>query len=84
LQIARRLKEVIDREPGMRAVLTRDGDYFLPLRERIARARRHQADMFISVHADSYRDPSVVGSSVYTLSAKGASDESARWLADRE
>jgi N-acetylmuramoyl-L-alanine amidase len=84
LQIARRLKEVIDREPGMRAVLTRDGDYFLPLRERMMRARRHQADMFVSVHADSYRDPSVVGSSVYTLSAKGASDESARWLADRE
>jgi N-acetylmuramoyl-L-alanine amidase len=84
LQIARRLKEVIDREPGMRAVLTRDGDYFLPLRERIVRARRQEADMFISVHADSYRDPSVVGSSVYTLSAKGASDESARWLADRE
>jgi N-acetylmuramoyl-L-alanine amidase len=84
LQIARRLKEVIDREPGMRAELTRDGDYFLPHRERMLRARRKQADMFISVHADSYHDRSVVGSSVYTLSARGASDESARWLADRE
>jgi N-acetylmuramoyl-L-alanine amidase len=84
LQIARRLKEVIDREPGMRAELTRDGDYFLPHRERMLRARRKQADMFISVHADSYHDRSVAGSSVYTLSARGASDESARWLADRE
>ncbi len=84
LAIARRLKERIDREPGMRAVLTRDSDHFVEHRERIARARRQQADMFVSVHADSYRDRSVVGSSVYVLSARGASDESARWLADRE
>jgi N-acetylmuramoyl-L-alanine amidase len=84
LAIARRLKERIDREPGMRAVLTRDSDHFVEHRERIARARRQQADMFISVHADSYKDRSVVGSSVYVLSARGASDESARWLADRE
>lgn len=84
LAIARRLKDVIDREPGMRAELTRDGDYFLPHRERMLRARRKQADMFISVHADAFHDRSVVGSSVYTLSARGASDESARWLADRE
>ena len=84
LQIARRLKEVIDREPGMRAELTRDGDYFLPHRERMLRARRKQADMFISIHADSFKDRSVAGSSVYTLSARGASDESARWLADKE
>ena len=84
LAIARRLKERIDREPGMRAVLTRDNDTFVELRDRIVRARRQQADMFVSVHADSYRDRSVVGSSVYVLSARGASDESARWLADRE
>jgi len=84
LQIARRLKEVIDREPGMRAELTRDGDYFLPHRERMLRARRKQAHMFISIHADAFHDRSVAGSSVYTLSARGASDESARWLADRE
>ena len=84
LAIARRLKERIDREPGMRAVLTRDSDYFVELRARIVRARRQQADMFVSVHADSYRNRSVVGSSVYVLSARGASDESARWLADRE
>jgi N-acetylmuramoyl-L-alanine amidase len=84
LQIARKLKEVIDREPGMRAELTRDGDYFIPLRDRMRRARSKQADMFISIHADSFHDRSVAGSSVYTLSPKGASDESARWLADRE
>ena len=84
LAIARRLKERIDRELGMRAVLTRDGDYFIGLRERIVRARRQQADMFVSVHADAYHDRSVAGSSVYVLSARGASDESARWLADRE
>jgi N-acetylmuramoyl-L-alanine amidase len=84
LAIARRLKERIDREPGMRAVLTRDGDYYLAHRLRIKRARDQQADMFISVHADSYTDRSVVGSSVYTLSARGASDEAARWLAERE
>jgi len=84
LAIARRLKERIDREPGMRAILTRDGDYFVVHRDRIARARKQQADMFISVHADAVVDRSVTGSSVYTLSVRGASDESARWLAHRE
>lgn len=84
LAIARRLKDRIDREPGMRAVLTRDDDTFVELRDRIRRARRMQADMFVSVHADSYTNRSVAGSSVYVLSARGASDESARWLADRE
>jgi N-acetylmuramoyl-L-alanine amidase len=84
LAIARRLKERIDREPGMRAILTRDNDMFVEHRERIARARRQQADMFVSIHADSYTNRSVAGSSVYVLSARGASDESARWLADRE
>lgn len=84
LAIARRLKDRIDREPGMRAVLTREDDTFVELRDRIRRARRQQADMFVSVHADSYTDRSVAGSSVYVLSARGASDESARWLADRE
>jgi N-acetylmuramoyl-L-alanine amidase len=84
LAIAKRLKDRIDREPGMRAILTRDDDTFVELRERIVRARRQQADMFVSVHADSYTNRSVAGSSVYVLSARGASDESARWLADRE
>lgn len=84
LAIARRLKERVDREPGMRAVLTRDTDIFVPLRERIQRARRQQADIFVSIHADAFKDRSVAGSSVYVLSARGASDESTRWLADRE
>jgi N-acetylmuramoyl-L-alanine amidase len=84
LAIARLLKERIDAEPGMRAVLTRDGDYFVPLRERINRARAQQADMFISIHADSVGNTKASGSSVYTLSAKGATNEAARYLADRE
>lgn len=84
LAIARKLKERIDREPGMRAVMTRDSDIYLAHRLRIKRARDQQADMFVSVHADSYTDRSVVGSSVYTLSPRGASDEAARWLAERE
>lgn len=84
LAIARRLKQRIDDVPGMRAVLTRNTDVFLPLRERIKRARVQQADMFVSVHADSHRDRSIDGSSVYVLSARGASDEAARWLAERE
>jgi N-acetylmuramoyl-L-alanine amidase len=68
----------------MRAMLTRDGDHFVPLRERINRARQFQADMFVSIHADSVRDSHASGSSVYTLSPKGATNEAARWLADRE
>jgi N-acetylmuramoyl-L-alanine amidase len=84
LDIARELAARINREPGMRAVLTREGDYFLSLRQRIGRARAAKADLFVSVHADSVRDPSVSGSSVYILSTKGATDEQARWLAERE
>lgn len=84
LAIARRLKERIDAVAGMRAVLTRDTDVFLPLRDRIRRARVQQADMFVSVHADAHRDRAIAGSSVYVLSARGASDEAARWLAERE
>ncbi len=84
LAIARRLAEEINRVEGMRAVLTRDGDYFIPLRKRIEKARGHRADMFVSVHADAYKNPDVAGSSVYVLSQRGASSEAARWLADRE
>ena len=68
----------------MRAVLTRDRDEFLELRDRIARARAAHADLFISVHADSIADRSVSGASVYVLSEHGASSEAARWLAERE
>ena len=84
LAIAKLLKERIDAEPGMRAVLTRDSDVFVPLRERINRARQMQANMFISIHADSVASGAASGSSVYTLSFKGATNEAARFLADRE
>ena len=84
LAIARKLKERIDSEPGMHAVLTRNGDYFVPLRERMVLARKQQADLFISIHANSVRDRSVAGASVYVLSAGRASNEAARMLADRE
>jgi N-acetylmuramoyl-L-alanine amidase len=84
LAIARALAARINTEPGMRAVLTRDRDEFLELRERIRRARLAHADMFISVHADSIADRSVTGASVYVLSVHGASNEAARWLAERE
>jgi N-acetylmuramoyl-L-alanine amidase len=84
LPIARALAERINAEPGMRAVLTRNRDEFLVLRDRIRRARVAKADMFISVHADSIADRTVSGASVYVLSEKGATNESARWLAERE
>lgn len=84
LAIARTLAARIDAEGGMRAVLTRDRDQFLELRERIRRAHAYHADMFVSVHADSIADRSVSGASVYVLSAHGASSEAARLLAERE
>jgi N-acetylmuramoyl-L-alanine amidase len=84
LEISRLLAARINREPGMRAFLTREGDYFLTLRQRIRRARDAGAQLFVSVHADAVLDSRVSGSSVYVLSLKGASDEQARLLADRE
>ena len=84
LAIARALAARIDAQPGMRAVLTRDRDEFLELRERIGRARAAHADMFVSVHADSIADRSISGASVYVLSVHGASSEAARVLAERE
>ena len=84
LSIARRLKRKIDAEPGMRAVLTRDGDYFGPLHQRVARARRVRADLFVSIHADAFVRPEANGSSVYVLSERGASSSAARWLAQKE
>lgn len=84
LAIARALAARIDEEPGMHAVLTRDSDVFLLLRDRMERARTAHADLFVSVHADSIHDPTVSGASVYVLSERGATDEAARWLADRE
>ncbi len=84
LAIAQALAERINAEPGMRAVLTRDKDEFLELRDRIHRARVARADMFVSVHADSIADRNISGASVYVLSVHGASNEAARWLAERE
>jgi N-acetylmuramoyl-L-alanine amidase len=84
LAIARALAERINAEPGMRALLTRNRDEFLELRDRMARAHAARADMFLSVHADSIADRSVSGASVYVLSAHGASNEAARLLAERE
>ena len=84
LAIARRLKARIDLEPGMRAILTRDGDYFIPLAQRVTKARRVQADLFVSVHADAFVQPHARGSSVFALSDRGATSTAARWLAKRE
>jgi N-acetylmuramoyl-L-alanine amidase len=84
LAIARRLKERIDLEPGMRAVLTREGDYFIGLAQRVQKARRVQADLFVSVHADAFVQPHARGSSVFALSERGATSAAARWLAKRE
>lgn len=84
LAIARRLKERIDREPNMRAVLTRDGDYFIPLQMRVHKARRINADLFVSIHADAFIKPHARGSSVFALSERGATSVAARWLAKRE
>ncbi|MCC7328956.1 MAG: N-acetylmuramoyl-L-alanine amidase [Gammaproteobacteria bacterium] len=84
LRLARQLAEVINAEPGMRAVLTRDRDEFIPLRGRMERARAVSADLFISVHADAVYNREVQGGSVYVLNEKGATDEAARRLAARE
>ena len=84
LAIAKRLKARIDLEPGMRAILTRDGDYFIPLAQRVSKARRVQADIFVSIHADAFVQPHARGSSVFALSDRGATSTAARWLAKRE
>lgn len=84
LAIARALAARINRTPGMHAVLTRDGDYFVPLLGRIERAQAAHADLFVSIHADSVRDRAISGASVYILSERGASSPAARKLADEE
>jgi N-acetylmuramoyl-L-alanine amidase len=84
LAIARRLKDRIDRHPAMVARLIRDGDYYISLRERTRLAREHNADLFISLHADGFYDRSARGMSVYALSNQGATSEAARWLANKE
>lgn len=84
LAIARRLASLVEKEPGMRPVLIREGDYYIGLRQRIEKARKHKADLFISIHADGFKDHRASGSSVYVLSRRGASSEMARVLAARE
>jgi N-acetylmuramoyl-L-alanine amidase len=84
LAIAKKLKELVDAEPNMRAMLTRDDDYFVPLGARVQKARRVQADLFISIHADAFREPNARGSSVFALSENGATSAAAKWLAQKE
>jgi N-acetylmuramoyl-L-alanine amidase len=84
LAVARDLKRQIDTQPGMHAMLTRDGDYFIALKDRYRKAREAKADLFVSVHADAFATEDARGSSVWMLSTRGASSEAARWLADRE
>src|SRR5204862_4152713 len=84
LAIARKLKALLDDEPGMRAMLTRDDDYFVPLGVRVQKARRVQADLFISIHADAFTTPTARGSSVFALSEHGATSAAARRLAQHE
>ncbi len=84
LAIARELRALISAERNVRAFMTRDGDYFVPLSTRVAKARRVQADLFVSIHADAFVEPHARGASVYVLSEGGASSTAARWLANRE
>jgi N-acetylmuramoyl-L-alanine amidase len=84
LAIARKIRALIDREPGMRTMLTRDDDYFVPLNVRVEKARRVRADLFVSIHADAFTTPNARGSSVFALSEHGATSSAARWLAQRE
>lgn len=84
LNIAKKLKAKIDAEPNMQAFLTRDDDYFIPLHGRVVKARKMQADLFLSIHADAFTNPAARGSSVFALSEKGASSASARYLAKKE
>ena len=84
LEVARELKRLIDKEPGMSANLTRDSDFFIPLEQRYQKARDAKADLFVSVHADAFTKSEARGSSVWVLSPRGATSEAARWLADSE
>lgn len=84
LQIAHRLRAKIDAQPNMRAMMTRDADFFVPLNVRVQKARRVQADLFVSIHADAFLSPEAKGASVFALSERGASSTAARWLANKE
>src|SRR4029079_17339922 len=84
LAIARKLKALVDEEPNMRGMLIRDGDYFIPLVGRVMKARKIQADLFVSIHAHAYVKPHARGSSVFALSERGATSAAAGWLARKE
>lgn len=84
LSIAKRLKSKLEEQPNIRVMLTRDADYFVPLGTRVDKARKVQADLFVSIHADAFVQPTARGSSVFVLSEKGATSSAARWLADKE
>jgi N-acetylmuramoyl-L-alanine amidase len=84
LAIALKLRDRLNAVPGMRVMMTREGDYFVPLHERVRKARRVQADLFISIHADAFVRREARGASVYALSTSGASSAAARWMAQRE
>ena len=84
LGIAKDLAALFNKEPGFKAVLVRKGDYFIALRKRTEIARESQADVFLSIHADAFKTPKVSGASVYAISQRGATSETARWLAEKE
>ena len=84
LSIARKVKALVDETPNMRGVLIRDGDYFIPLVGRVSKARKANADLFVSIHADAFIKPNARGSSVFALSEHGATSTAARWLAKKE
>jgi len=84
LSIAKRLRDKIEGEAYMRPFLTRDGDYFVPLNVRVQKARRVEADLFVSIHADAFIQPHAKGASVFALSQLGASSSMARWMANKE
>ena len=84
LAVALRLRDKLNAVPGMRVMMTRDADFFVPLGERVRKARRVQADLFVSIHADAFFRPEARGASVFALSTKGASSTAARWMAEKE
>lgn len=84
LSIAQKLRARINAQPGMRAMLTRESDYFVPLQDRVGKARRVQADLFVSIHADAFMNPQARGASIFALSDKGATSAAARWMAKKE
>jgi N-acetylmuramoyl-L-alanine amidase len=84
LSVAFKLRALINQQPGFRAMLTRESDYFVPLHERVVKARRVKADLFVSIHADAFLNPQARGASVFALSERGATSAAARWMAQRE